>query len=87
VQKAKRKELRRQDDDSDDSDVVENERRPVTTGRSFRREEREDREGYERAPAGRERGRVVIERERAPREVVVEEPRQSSGPLDFFFGR
>jgi hypothetical protein len=88
VQKAKRKDLRREEVDSDDeSEVAEPERRPVTTGRSFRREEREE---VERVPAGdRARGRAVIERERerSPREVVVEEPRQSSGPFDFFFGR
>jgi len=83
VQKAKRKELRQEVVDSDESEVAEGERRPVTTGRSFRREEREE---YERVPADRSRGRVVIERERerAPREVVVEEPRQGSGLFDFF---
>jgi hypothetical protein len=56
----------------------------VTTGRSFRREQREDREEYERVPADRARGRAIIERERRPREVVVEEPRQGSGLFDFF---
>jgi hypothetical protein len=85
VQKTRRKELRREDVDSDDeAEVVESERRPVTTGRSFRREQREDREEYERVPADRARGRVVIERERAPREVEIEEPRQGFGLFDFF---
>ena len=88
VQKAKKREIRRQEEfDSDDSEVVESESRPATTGRSFRREEREE---HERVPA-RERMRAPVtverERERAPREVVVEEPRERSGPLDFFFGR
>ena len=83
VQKAKRKELRQEVVDSDESEVAESERLLVTTGRSFRREEREE---YERVPADRSRGRVVIERERerAPREVVVEEPRQGSGLFDLF---
>ena len=67
--------------------IVESERRPSTTGRSFRKEETEE---YERVPV-RKRARSTItierERERPPREVVYEEPRQSSGPFDFFFGR
>jgi len=87
VQKPKRKELRREEVDSDESEVVESERRPSTTGRSFRKEEREE---YERVPV-RERARGTItverERERPPREVVYEEPRERSGPFDFFFGR
>ncbi|HKG79313.1 MAG TPA: hypothetical protein VKA78_07835, partial [Pyrinomonadaceae bacterium] len=85
VQKSKRKEPRREQVDSDESEVVESERRPSTTGRSFRKEEREE---YERVP-GRERARgtTTVERERPPREVVYEEPQQSSGPFDFFFGR